>query len=93
MDPSHDEDNTVELGGGRWYSTEELANLLGVDTSSVRRWRTSRPVQGPPFVKLSSRVTVYNAQDVERWLLTRRVDPGRAPDDCRYSPGRRVLVS
>jgi predicted DNA-binding transcriptional regulator AlpA len=78
MDPSHDVDNVADLLGGRWYSTEELANLLGVDASSIRRWRTSRPVQGPPFVKLSSRVTLYNARDVERWLHTRRVDPGRA---------------
>ncbi|MDQ3761721.1 MAG: helix-turn-helix domain-containing protein [Actinomycetota bacterium] len=78
MDPSQDEGTTAELLGGRWYSTEELANLLGVDASSIRRWRTSRPVQGPPFVKLSSRVTVYNARDVEQWLLSRRVDPGRA---------------
>jgi hypothetical protein len=31
MDPSHDEDTAAELLGGRWYSTEELANLLGVD--------------------------------------------------------------
>lgn len=78
MGPSKDEDKAAELLGGRWYSTEELANLLGVDASSIRRWRTSRPVQGPPFVKLSSRVTVYHARDVERWLRTRRVDPGRA---------------
>ena len=78
MDQSHDMDNVADLLGGRWYSTEELANLLGVDASSIRRWRTSRPVQGPPFVKLSSRVTIYNARDVERWLHTRRVDPGRA---------------
>jgi predicted DNA-binding transcriptional regulator AlpA len=78
MDPTPDENNAVELLGGRWYSTEELANLLGVDASSIRRWRTSRPVQGPPFVKLSSRVTVYSARDVEQWLYTRRVDPGRA---------------
>jgi hypothetical protein len=65
MDSSHDMDNAAELLGGRWYSTEELANLLGVDASSIRRWRTSRPVQGPPFVKLSSRVMIYNATDVE----------------------------
>jgi predicted DNA-binding transcriptional regulator AlpA len=78
MDQSHDEDTTAELLGCRWYSTEELANLLGVDASSIRRWRTSRPAQGPPFVKLSSRVTVYNSRDVEHWLLDRRVDPGRA---------------
>ena len=78
MDQSHDEDTAAELLGCRWYSTEELANLLGVDASSIRRWRTSRPAQGPPFVKLSSRVTVYNSRDIEHWLLDRRVDPGRA---------------
>lgn len=78
MDQSQDVNNVADLLDGRWYSTEELANLLGVDASSIRRWRTSRPVQGPPFVKLSSRVTIYNARDVERWLHTRRIDPGRA---------------
>jgi len=25
----------------RWYSTEELAELLGIDPSSLRRWRTA----------------------------------------------------
>lgn len=78
MDLSQIEDTAVELLGGRWHSTEELATLLGVDASSLRRWRTSRPAQGPPFVKLSSRVTVYSALDVESWLRTQRVDPGRA---------------
>ncbi len=69
---------SVELIAGRWYSTEELAQLLGVDASSVRRWRTSRPPQGPPFVRLSSRLTIYSAVDVEEWLRSRRVDPGKA---------------
>lgn len=69
---------SVELIAGRWYSTEELAQLLGVDASSVRRWRTSRPPQGPPFVRLSSRLTIYSAVDVENWLQSRRVDPGKA---------------
>jgi hypothetical protein len=31
MDPSHTEDAAVELVAGRWYSTEELAKLLGVE--------------------------------------------------------------
>ncbi|MEV1294045.1 helix-turn-helix domain-containing protein [Pseudonocardia sp. NPDC049635] len=69
---------TAELLLGRWYSTEELAELLNVDPSSVRRWRTARPPQGPPFVRVSSRVTMYSAADVETWLRSRRVDPGRA---------------
>lgn len=69
---------SVELIAGRWYSTEELAQLLGVDASSVRRWRTARPPQGPPFVRLSSRLTLYSAVDVENWLQSRRIDPGQA---------------
>lgn len=63
---------------GLWYTTEELAALLGVDSSTLRRWRTSRPVQGPPFVQLTSRVTLYSACDVEEWLLSRRIDPREA---------------
>lgn len=68
----------ADLLVGRWYTTEELAELLGVDPSSVRRWRTARPPQGPAFVRVSARVTIYNAADVETWLRSRRVDPGRA---------------
>lgn len=68
---------SIELLAGRWYSTDELAELLGVDASSVRRWRTSHPPQGPPFVRLSSRRTIYSAADVEAWLRSRRIDPGR----------------
>lgn len=69
---------SADLLLGRWYSTDELAELLGVDASSVRRWRTARPPQGPPFVKVSARVTMYSAADIETWLRSRRVDPGAA---------------
>lgn len=69
---------SADLITSRWYSTEELAELLGVDPSSVRRWRTSRPPQGPPFVRLSARHTIYSTSDVEAWLRSRRIDPGRA---------------
>lgn len=43
----------------RWYTTDELATMLGVDPSTIRRWRTARPPQGPPFVRVSDRVTIY----------------------------------
>ncbi|MCH6171747.1 helix-turn-helix transcriptional regulator [Pseudonocardia alaniniphila] len=62
-----------------WYSTEELAELLGVDPSSVRRWRTAQPPQGPPFVKVSPRRTIYSITDVEVWLRKQRIDPSPAP--------------
>ena len=67
-----------DLLDGGWFTTEELARMLGVDPSTLRRWRTTRPRQGPPFICLSSRVTLYSARDVRRWLATRRIDPGRA---------------
>jgi transposase-like protein len=69
---------TDDLLDGGWFTTEELAGMLGVDPSTLRRWRTARPRQGPPFVCLSSRVTLYSARDVRRWLTTRRIDPGQA---------------
>ena len=56
-------------------TTDQLARMLGVDPSSVRRWRTSTPVQGPPFIRMSDRVVKYRRADVDRWLDSRRVDP------------------
>ena len=67
-----------DLLSGGWFTTEELAALLGVDPSTIRRWRTAKPAQGPPFVKLTSRVTLYSAPDVRRWLEDRRIAPGKA---------------
>jgi transposase-like protein len=73
-----DSQQEQDLLNGGWFTTEELAALLGVDPSTIRRWRTARPAQGPPFVPLSSRVTLYSAPDVRRWLENRRIDPGKA---------------
>ena len=67
-----------DLLDGAWFTTDELARMLGVDPSTLRRWRTAQPRHGPPFICLSSRVTLYSAQDVRRWLATRRIDPGQA---------------
>jgi transposase-like protein len=66
-----------DLLDGAWFTTEELARMLGVDPSTLRRWRTAKPRHGPPFITLSSRVTLYSAQDVRRWLTIRRIDPER----------------
>ncbi|QEU97069.1 DNA-binding protein [Streptomyces kanamyceticus] len=60
-----------------WYSTSDLAACLHVDASTLRRWRTARPPQGPPFVSFSERVLMYSALDVEEWLHSHRTVPGR----------------
>lgn len=74
---THDEPIPGLLADG-WYTTEEIARLLRVDASSIRRWRTAQPPQGPPFVRLSERVVMYGATDVEQWLADHRVDPAQA---------------
>jgi hypothetical protein len=61
-----------------FITTEELARLLRRDPSTVRRWRTVQPIQGPPFIQLSERVIVYSMEDVRQWLATRRVIPEAA---------------
>ncbi|MDI6104383.1 helix-turn-helix domain-containing protein [Actinoplanes sp. NEAU-A12] len=52
--------------------------MLRVDPSSIRRWRTARPVQGPPFIQLSERVIMYSIEDVREWLVSRRTTPEAA---------------
>ena len=59
-------------------TTEQVAAMIGVDPSTLRRWRTAEPVQGPPFIPISERVTKYRAEDVQRWLDRLRVDPAAA---------------
>ncbi|NQE87563.1 helix-turn-helix domain-containing protein [Nocardia terpenica] len=68
-------DEVVETG---WYTTEEVAVILKVDPSSLRRWRTARPPQGPPFVQISGRVIRYNGGDVIAYLKGKRIDPAVA---------------
>ncbi|WUV83306.1 helix-turn-helix domain-containing protein [Streptomyces sp. NBC_01476] len=64
------------LRTSRLLTTEEVARLLRVDPSSVRRWRAERPPQGPPFIRLSERVVLYGADDLQGWLDERRSVPG-----------------
>lgn len=71
------DDGRLSLLSNAWYSTSELAACLHVDASTLRRWRTARPLQGPPFVSVSDRVVMYSALYVEEWLRSRRTVPRR----------------
>lgn len=68
----------AHLVDGRWYTTAQLAAVLGIDSSSLRRWRTANPPCGPAYVKVSPRVVKYSATDVETWLQGLRTDPAQA---------------
>ncbi|WP_432040666.1 helix-turn-helix transcriptional regulator [Streptomyces cucumeris] len=65
------------IDADEWYTTNELARLVKVDASTLRRWRTHSPPQGPPFVRLCGRVILYGAADVRQWMASRRVCPGQ----------------
>lgn len=65
-----------DLLHGIWWTTEQLASFLNVDPSTVRRWRTAHPLQGPPFIRLNNRLTLYSVDDVRHWLAEHRIDPG-----------------
>jgi hypothetical protein len=67
---------SISVRDQEWYTTEELARIVKVDPSTIRRWRTAYPRQGPPFVRLSFGVVRYSAADVGEWLSNRRIDPG-----------------
>ncbi|MBH0776663.1 helix-turn-helix transcriptional regulator [Nocardia bovistercoris] len=69
------EEFVPEFEPSRWYTTEEVAAALKVDASSLRRWRTARPPQGPAFVSFSERCIRYSGADVLAFIASRRIDP------------------
>ncbi|MED7950374.1 MULTISPECIES: helix-turn-helix domain-containing protein [Streptomycetaceae] len=79
-DPAHQADPASEfdLLHSGWYSTEELAALLKVDPSTLRRWRSATPPQGPPFVQIAPRLYLYSIPDTQLWLAQKRTDPSEA---------------
>jgi helix-turn-helix protein len=82
-----------DLLDGGWFTTEELARMLGVDPSTLRRWRTARPRQGPPFICLSSRVTLYSMHVCGvGWRAVAPIPLG-LPDEHRAVAGWRLAVS
>jgi predicted DNA-binding transcriptional regulator AlpA len=62
----------------RLLSTREAAAILRVDQSTLRRWRTQKPPQGPPFIPVSDRVTGYALDDLNEWIQSRRIVPEEA---------------
>jgi DNA-binding CsgD family transcriptional regulator len=54
-------------------------------TFLLRRWRTARPPQCPPFVKISARHHLQRPR-CRDWLRSQRVDPGAAASSRRLVP-------
>lgn len=54
------------------YSTDGLADALGVSRRTIIRWRDQR--RGPPWVRTNG-VIRYRADDVDAWLCRHRHEP------------------
>ncbi|MFI6172930.1 helix-turn-helix transcriptional regulator [Nocardia sp. NPDC051052] len=59
----------------RMYTTGQVSRILGVDASTLRRWRRGTPVEGPGFVRISERVAKYPESDLEAYLEARHIKP------------------
>ncbi len=73
MEPTEHEHHV--LLNQRMYTTGQVAQLLCVDASTLRRWRRSTPAQGPGFILLSTRVAMYPERDLEEYLESRHIRP------------------
>jgi predicted DNA-binding transcriptional regulator AlpA len=51
------------------------AAYLGVSTATLEKWRSLK--KGPAYFKLGHFVR-YTQSDLDGWIASRRVDPGRA---------------
>jgi excisionase family DNA binding protein len=52
---------------------EEVAEILGVQPSTLVRWR--RLKQGPPFVRVGHRTVRYQQEVLEEWMRSRTGRP------------------
>lgn len=81
-----DETETTRTSGvPEWLTIEQAADWLQVSTKTIRRYIDAGSL---PAVNLGGRAVRIRRQDLESWLLTRKVEPlerGRH----RMRPGRR----
>lgn len=59
-------DGSVRASGYPVYTPAELAEMLGLTTDTLRKWRTAG--KGPAFVRETRRSCVYRKSAVDEWL-------------------------
>lgn len=58
------------------YTTEELADKLGLEPQTLRKWRCQK--KGPPYIKVETTIR-YDWHAVQLWLEARVTHP-ETPD-------------
>jgi predicted DNA-binding transcriptional regulator AlpA len=65
-------DHSKHSSPRRALRTVEAARYLGLSASLLRKWRMRAPEdpgeRGPPFIRLSPTVVVYEISALDRWL-------------------------
>jgi hypothetical protein len=61
-----------------FYTTEEMAKILKVDPSTLRRWRRLKIPKGPKATYISERIWRYYHADFVEWMNGRRNAVGAA---------------
>lgn len=65
-------------------TTPEAARLVGVAPRTLERLRERG--EGPPYLRLTKRLVVYERDDLLGWIRSRRVEPGDARQVRSASP-------
>ena len=55
--------------------TGQAAEYLGCSPRTLEKWRIEGG--GPPYIELSSRLIVYDTNDLDRWLASKRRGPAQ----------------
>jgi hypothetical protein len=65
------------LLGGELLTVREAAAHLGISWHTLHYWRFRRPQSGPPYIKVHTHAIRYRLCDLEAFLESRLVEPGR----------------
>lgn len=64
---------------GRWLTSAQAAEMIGVDDVTLRNWRSAKKPNSPPFYKPGGTIR-YDRAELEAWIESNRVDPSNIDD-------------
>jgi hypothetical protein len=69
--------HSEDLMGGELLTTVEAAAYMRIPADTLRFWRVRRWQRGPRYLKVHYRAVRYRLCDLEAYLESRLVEPGR----------------
>lgn len=65
--PAPQQDVPVNRARGRLLTIEEVGEQIGVSPKTIYKWRTRRPIYGPPAFKVGKYLR-WKQADVDAWI-------------------------